>query len=208
MSEEHENEVSGRVEDEASAADSLDQQITQSLKKLNIDDINWGRYEITPEELLYLLDHAPYLQMVSTGTGSPTLPEPELITARSGWTIHHYGDAMSSSPGALLFSGGYFPIHDDEDGRGASGDGRGTIRKQAFDTAADMIALAKRMGWSGVHVVDGHPSMEWAAWMAAQDQGMSLAGYTPSEKDMKKRERVKRSEMEDRAKLDSHPQRR
>ena len=68
--------------------------------KLNID-INLFR-DISPEEIQYLLDLCPFLQIVDTVlhyVGDDQPPEVQFIKARTGWTILDYGDAMSSSPG-------------------------------------------------------------------------------------------------------------
>jgi hypothetical protein len=171
----------------------LPQAVIEGLQKLGLQPSVWER-PLTPEELQYLIDHCPFLQMVSTNIIDP-LEEPAFFTAKSGWVVHYYGDAMSSSPGHCLFARGFSEGDDDDDGAG--GAGLGTIWKQAFDTAAEMVAYAKAHGWRGVHVIDGHPLMQWAAWMKASDEGLAVEGYTPSEQALHKRQRVKRSEVED-----------
>ena len=179
-------------------------EIEASLKKLNVEDVDILR-SLTPEEILYLLDHCPFLQMIALGDQLPS-EAPEFITARSGWVIHNYGDAMSSSPGKLLFAGGDFrTLLNDEDDGGATNSGKGTLVKQAFDTAAEMIEIAKKLGWAGAQLIDGHPLMMWAAWMKASDEHFGIEGYQPTEKDQKKRERVKRSEIEDLMQTDFRP---
>ena len=186
---------------------TLPEDIEASLEKLNLQDIDALR-SLSPEEIIYLFDHCPFLQLVSTGNAAP-LDTPTLITAASGWTIHHYGDAMSSSPGSLLFAGGQFRIllddDDDDGGSGIINPDKGTIVKQTFDTAAEMIALAQQFGWAGVKLIDGHPLMLWAAWMKASDEAYPLEGYEPTKKDRKKRERIKRSDIEDLAQMKIRP---
>ncbi len=179
-------------DDVKNTENELSAELQEALKKLNLNDTDWAR-ALSPEEILYLLSQCPFLQIVSTGEVQ-ALEEPEFITAKSGWKIHYYGNAMSSSPGELLFKSSDFR---QDDGGESGKSGRGTIVKQAFDTAADMIAFAQKRGWRGVHIVDGHPLMVWAAWMQAQDDAYSITGYTPDEKEIKKRERLKRSEIED-----------
>lgn len=147
----------------------------------------WQRH-VTPQELLALLDRCPFLQIVAAG-GVPHLETPEFIQAKSGWVIHHYGDAMSSSPGVLMLGS----RHDDDD----EGGGHGTLQRQSFDTAQEMIALAKKLGWPAVKTIDGHPWMVWAAWMKAEDESIPLENYEPTKRDQEKRERVKRSDTED-----------
>src|SRR3990167_5757048 len=182
----------------------IEAQTKEALQRLGLENIDWNR-PITPEDIQYLLNHWPYLQIVSTGNFQ-TLPELRIITAKSGWDIHYYGDAMSSSPGKFLIAGGDYRIllSDNEQEGGLVNPGKGTIWKQAYDTAAEMIALAQhteldgqRLHWSGAKIVAGHPIMQFGAWMTAMDDEFSLAGYHPSPAHYAKRERVKRSTEED-----------
>lgn len=150
-------------------------------------DIDWLR-TITKEEVLYLLNHCPFLQITNTEMSLDD-KEFKLIESHSGWDIHDYGDALSSSPGKFLYGGGYFRIHvdgeEDEGGSGIVNPGKGTIVKQAFDTAFDMIEIAKANGWAGVHIVDGHPLMKRAAWIKGQELGIKIENFEPNKQDEK-----------------------
>lgn len=174
--------------------------IQQALeKKLLLPKVKWGR-PITHEDIAYLLAHCPFLQIVNVNAGeSDSLPKPRLIRARSGWIIHYYGDAMSSSPGEWLLGGGDFRmlLGDQAQNTAIINPGKGTIHKQAFDTAQEMIELVKQYGWPGIRIVDGHPSMRWAAWMKATDEEMSLTGYAPTPEEEEKRALLKRPPEED-----------
>lgn len=189
----------------------ISEEIEQALDKLNLKDVDFLR-PLTPEDILYLLNHCPFLQMVSMG-GSVPLAEVEFIITKTNWVIQHYGDAMSSSPGKLLFQGGNFRLLlKDEEGDGGDdggiiNPGKGTIWKQAFDTAQEMMALAKKLGWTGVKIVDGHPIMQWAAWMYAQDEKVHLEGYKPDKEARDKRRRIKRSDLDDMAQVEIRPSR-
>lgn len=151
-----------------------------------VSDIDWNR-PYTAAEVQHIIDNCPFLQIVSTGDNEP-FEKPEFITARSGWKIHHYGDAMSCSPGELLFGA---QAKEDDEG------GSGTIVRQAYETAAQMIQLAQEFGWAGIRIIDGHPLMQWAAWMQASDDEYHLEGFEPTEEDQQKRERIKRPNTED-----------
>lgn len=171
-------------------------------EKLNVD-IDWAR-RISPDELLWLLDHCPFLQIINTEVLLDKEEEgPKIITAESsGWDIHVYVDAMSSSPGKFLFGGGDFRIltEDDDDDGGEGGEivnpGKGTIFNQAFMTAAEMVSLAKRLGWTMIQIVDGHPRMVRAAWIKASELGLDVEGFSPSEYDEAVRKRVNLSSEE------------
>jgi len=174
--------------------DELEQQIQETAKKLNVD-IDVLR-EITPEEIQYLLDHCPFLQIV--GPEMELAPEKvKIVQSESGWDIHDYGDAIASSPGRLLIGGGNFRIYfgdeDDEDG-GSGGEiinpGKGTIRNQAFVTASEMVLMGQEHGWDVITIVDGHPLMKRAAWIKATEEGMTVDGFEPTEEDEKIRQRI------------------
>ncbi len=178
--------------------DELPADLREQLDKLGLTDlVDWST-AIKPSDILYLLDHCPFLQIVSA-QARPT-HEVKIIKAPSGWDVLDYGDAMTSSPGKLLFSDledfkRILKEEDENSGKGRTG--RGTIYQQTFDTAAFMVAQAIAMGWHGIHIVDGHPKMQWAAWMAALDNQLSVSGFEPSKEDLAKRERVKRPESDD-----------
>lgn len=186
------------------ASYSLPADVAATLKKIGVAVPLWDR-AVTPEEIQYFLDRWPYLQILSSNIIDP-FEQVEQVTAKSNWIILNYGDAMASSPGKFLFGGGDYRIgvkrkkkEDDDDGDGGAlvNPDKGTIWRQSFETAAEMAALAKKLGWEGIHIVDGHPNMKWAIWMHAMDAEMSLTGFEPSERDVERRERVKRSEIED-----------
>jgi len=175
---------------------NFEQLAKDASEKLGVD-IDVMR-EITPEEILYLLDHCPFLQIVNLEVGLGN-EEVSLVKADSGWVIHDYGDALSSSPGRLLFGGGYILSGDeDEEGGGGSGlvEGKGTVHKQAFDTAMQMVEIAHRHGWPGFHTIDGHPMMMRAAWIMAGKLGLQVTGFEPSVHDEQVRERFDLSETE------------
>ena len=118
--------------------------------------------------------------------------------------MHDYGDAICCSPGHFIIGGGYFRIsledEEDEDEEGGEGGGvvnpgKGTIYKQAFDTAFEMVKLANVHGWEGITIVDGHPLMLRAAWIASTAlEGLVIAGFHPTDYDQKVRERFMMSQ--------------
>lgn len=187
--------------------EDIENLIQDASQKLKLD-IDWMR-KLTPQDVLYLIDHCPFLQMINpdaTGEGESV----KLILADSGWMIHDYGDAMSSSPGELLFAGGDFRIRladekEDEGGEGGSilNPGKGTFRKQAFDTATQMAEMAANRNWAAIRFVDGHPLMQRAAWIRAEQLGLKVIGFTPDKYDKIVRDRIQLSpnELESRLKF-------
>ena len=163
----------------------------KTLRRLGFGEIDVTN--VNPSDILYLAERWQFLQVVESGGNKPALETPELITAKSGWTIINYGDAMATSPGKFLFGGGYFRIFgddDDDEGGGIVNPKKGTIFKQAFDSAAEMIQLAKEFGWDGVQIVDGHPNMQRAAWVEACRIGVRLDGYKADIEAEKTRRRI------------------
>ena len=61
---------------------------------------------IDPATIRQIVERRPFLQIISTEPNFSDTVIPEFYTASSGWTIHDYGDAMSSSLGEQLFSPG------------------------------------------------------------------------------------------------------
>ena len=173
----------------------IEQQVQQALQTLGLENTDWKRH-VSASDILYLLDQCPFLQIMDTALPvSPEIKPLVLVTAKSNWKIHDYGNAISSSPGELLFGPLGKPRkkwEDDEEG-GEGGSGSGTMVNQAVITAFEMIELAKQHGWAGVQIVDGHPLMAWAAWMQAFDSEITLEGFNPTAQDFSKRRRLKQS---------------
>lgn len=173
---------------------NIDEQLQQALQDLGMDQVDWKRH-VSPSDVLYLLDQCPFLQIMDTGLQiASELPPLQLITAKSGWKIHDYGNAMSSSPGELLYGDPRLRptrLDEDEAKGGEGGGGVGTIVNQAVMTAIEMVEIAQQHGWENVQLVDGHPLMAWAAWMQTLETGMEMEGYTPTAKDYAKLRRVK-----------------
>jgi len=185
-------------------------EITEEMKKeaewektlqrlgLNVGDIT----QVRDSDVLYLADQWQFLQVAESGGHIQPLEKPEILTAQSGWHILYFGDAMATSPGKWIFRGGYFQWSEnpEDEGDGSGGivnPGKGTIHKQAFDSACEIIRLAKERGWRGVQVVDGHPNMQRAAWVEACRIGVRMDGYMPDIEAEKHRRRIVSSSIEE-----------
>jgi hypothetical protein len=176
------------------------------LDKLKLDLNNWDR-KLTDTELEYLFDRFTHIQIATPS--SPNLPSytpPKIMTSRSGWAILNYGNAIASSPGEYLFNYAGIPQHthmkaknpslqgqDDDEG----GTGIGTLSKQRFITAEDIVAQALKNGWKSIHIVDGDPKFIWAIWAHAQEKNIAVTGYKFGKEEQERRDRVYRSQLED-----------
>ena len=143
---------------------------------------------LTKSDVLWLLDHCPFVQLTDGNQQAKPLDQVEVMTAETGWMIHNYGDAMSSSPGRLLFGSG-FSVSDDDEGSGGF-QAVGTVVRQRYMTAREMVAIALKQGWGSVYLVDGHPKMMRDIWIESQTQGITVIGYEPSDEDFVTRDRI------------------
>ena len=143
------------------------------------------------------------MRVVNTDAKAKVEESPKFILAKSGWLIQDFGNALISSPGELLFQddvGDWFLISAGEESDGGEGgdggDTRGTFTKQVVDTGAEMLFVAIERGWEGVKILEGHPLMQWAAWVMATDRNFKLEGYEPNQQEKNKRDRLRRSASE------------
>ncbi len=177
-----------KIPEEVKNADT-DWQKTLSRLGLIEPDIT----QVRDSDILYLAKQWQFLQIVELSGERPHLEKPELIEAKSGWTIINYNDAMATSPGKYIFRGGYYQWTDNADDEGDGGivnPKHGTIVKQAFDSAIEMIQLAKEWGWAGVMIVDGHPDMQRALWVEGCRIGIRVDGYQADMQAEKQRRRI------------------
>ncbi len=150
--------------------ENLDPDSQQLVEKIGLKEANWSR-PITPEDIEYLLQHWPFIQIMSTNE-LPIRDQADIYLLKTRWQCHDYGDALTTSPGKLLWQGGDYRINSD---LGLVNPGKGTVVKQAFDSAAELAAGAKRLGWEGINIIDGSPMMQkFIAYHARWEQGLSL----------------------------------
>ena len=154
---------------------SVEQMLQRIDSALELDEFIRRGY--SKADLIWILDRCPFVQITDALQKAQPLPEVDLVSsASSGWTIYNYGDAMSTSPGRLLF-GGYYRDDDDEGSGGVQA--HGTVVRQRYMAARDMVALTQQCGWGGIYLVDGHPKMMRDIWIEATRQDLSVMGYEP-----------------------------
>ena len=192
-----------------SSNDSPLDSVAENAEKAGIDLKKVVSRPISPQDIQYLKDRFPFMQLLNASEHRQIAEKPEFITAQSGWILYDYGDALCASPGTFLWGGGNHRIHipgqkkekDEEQGGAGTGElninqGHGTLIKQAVDTGAEMIYIAMERGWPAADIVDGHHWMMWGAWMLAEDREYLLGGYEPSLEDKARRQRLRRSKAE------------
>ena len=76
-------------------------ELEEMMHKYGIDIYSFRDIKI--QDIYYLLSQWPFLQIANTESRLADLqPEVQFVEAGSGWLIHDYGDALSSSPGRFL----------------------------------------------------------------------------------------------------------
>jgi hypothetical protein len=143
--------------------------------------------EITPEEISYINMKFAYVQIMNPHAMNE-FSEGQQLRAKSGYAIIDYENAMSASPGELLFTDQVF-VREGENYKQIN-TGSGTRIKQIIDTAAEMVQLAQQKGWPAIHILSGHPKMCWGIWKAAQDLQIPVTGYAPSKEEEAKYHRI------------------
>lgn len=152
---------------------------------------------VSGREVEYLIGRYPFLRIFDARADFSKieeLPSPDLVKADSGWIMQDYGFYICSSLGEWLYGDYSWGLGEEEGGEGAAGlfPGRGTLVKQEFDTAAEMVALGKTHGWEVLYILEGNSVMGWAAWVIAEELGLKVEGYEPSREDQERRDRLKR----------------
>jgi len=188
------------------------------LQGADLTGVDWSR-PVSDEDVAFLLSRYPFLQIVNNASDFSEEFKLSIVSANSGWVMHDYGDAISVSSGLFLYEwggnlyAGETPegsigeiiekeIEASDSGEGGdsdSGEGGddvkpppGTIIKQTFETAAEMVAIAKEKGWTSIYAVAGTRDMCWAAWMVAEELGLAFSGYDPTEEEEARHARVKK----------------
>ena len=144
--------------------------------------------EIRHGDIIYLCDQVyPYLQIASPGH-ELAATKINIIAAGNDWKIVDHGEILSAAA-----------PHDK-----VGSMGHGTIVKQQFDVAFEMMTLAQKRHWGQagdeggtgelkpetVQILGGTPMMERFAWFAAKVLGINLDGFTPTAEDQKWMEKL------------------
>lgn len=159
--------------------------------------------EISAKDVKHLLDRRPYLQIANSGESELGICDPVVKKTDTGWTMHDYFDAISAGPGDFLDEV-YIPSRSPkEEGGEGSGvgeakppeetQGAGTLKKQSFETAAELVAMVKERGWEGINMASDNEFMLWATWVAGQENGIATSGFEPSDQQKEKYDRIKRA---------------
>jgi hypothetical protein len=131
---------------------------------------------VAPTDIAYICNYIyPFIQLVNSA-GNFEGGVVHFYQSRAGWTIHDYGDAISTSAPHILDAkaaeeGG------DEGGKSGSG-----TNDQAI-TIEDIARLIIDKGWASVEIVAGSELMQKLLWVESKRYGFNLNGYDPSDND-------------------------
>ncbi len=195
------------ADDDNEKPSTFEEEFWESLgtqgKPLDVEQIRQFSIErpISLDDVEHLMSLFPYLDLCNADVKEPPLDSHpvKVHRAQSLWLIHDRGDRLTTGPGRLNF-GAYRrmrfdedgnPILDDDDDEGGSQWVRpdGTIIKQFFDTAIELIEIAAER-WPAANILSGYLPMQRAAWMAATEFGFAI-NYNPTAEDLMVFESIK-----------------
>ena len=155
---------------------------------------------ISASDIEYLRSRCPYIQILNIDATFEHYTSVHFIRAKSGWTIQDLDDGLCTSVGSFMFGGSDSPAIENPENKDPDlleefiNAGKGTVIKQAFDTAHEMVDLIKTRWKGGIEIIAGSDLMKWALWVAAEENKLKLIGYEPTEEHKQKRVRLNRLE--------------
>lgn len=152
---------------------------------------------ISHDDVEYVCNYSyPYLQIINVEATLSSDVAPKFNALPNGWVVYDYDQALCTSYSCKQ----YFKYHRIEDMEesddGEGGEGGGTIVKQQFDTAYEMLKEAQTKGWAAVEIIAGNKLMQFYAWVAAQELGISLYGFVPTSEQYRQYQRINRERIE------------
>jgi hypothetical protein len=142
---------------------------------------------ISSSDIEYLRSRCPYIQILNMEATFENYKKVRFISAKSGWTIQDLDDGLCTSIGPYLFGGADSPSIENADSKDSTqlqhfvNKGKGTLVKQAVDTAEEMALIAKTRWKGGIEIIGGSELMKRALWIFAQIHQVKLIGYEPDE---------------------------
>jgi len=131
---------------------------------------------LTSVDVEYVCDNFyPFLQLINSEAVFSEETSIKFTTTSTGWVIHDYGDAISTS----------LPHTTKGKERG------GTMGQIA--AASEIANLIATKGWAAVELIAGTPMMQRFLWIESKRYGFDLKGYEPDAGDEKCYERLMKS---------------
>jgi len=156
--------------------------------------------DISPSDIEYLRSRCPFIQILNIDATFEHYTSVHFIRAKSGWTIQDLDDGLCTSVGSFMFGGTDNPLIEDPENKDPDlleefiNAGKGTVIKQAFDTAHEMVEMIKHRWKGGIEIIAGSDLMKWALWVAAEENKLKLIGFEPTEEHKQRRTRLNRLE--------------
>lgn len=171
----------------------------------NIIDAVWGEQKkeerlelpvqlwspITHEDVEYVCNYFyPFLRLanVSGNAGGSSL-NPSFILLPNNWVVYDYINSLCTAVPHFYRKDIHGVSQEKQEKITETGDetgGEGTIVKQQFDAAFEIMNIAKERGWTAVQIIDGTQLIKFYAWIAAQELGISLEGFMPTDAERKR----------------------
>lgn len=143
--------------------------------------------------------HNPPPELLEHGI-KPTIgktAEPVIeITLRSGW-ISKYYNSYGNTPATIVVGPPNGLVGSSDMGAGGNGiydytNGKpiGTLERQMFVSAGDLVTLVLEQGWHSIRIEQGSPNMKWALWTVATHNKLEVLDYEPDDEGKAKSARV------------------
>ena len=128
---------------------------------------------LTAFDIKYICNNFyPFLQVINSDAVFSEETKVNFVPASTGWTIHDYGEAISTSAPK-------------------NSDGNSRILAQ-YQTMADVATLIAAKRWAAVELISGTQKMQSFLWIELKRYDLELKGYEPSDNDKKLSERLKK----------------
>lgn len=129
----------------------------------------------TPADIEYLCNnYYPFVQLINSEAIFDEEVQIKFITTSFGWTIHDYGDAISTSAS-----------HDIKNRMGSD------TTKQ-IDAAYEIAKLIATKGWTAIEFIAGSALLQHLLWITSKRYNFQIKGYAPTAEEEKCCERLKK----------------
>lgn len=135
--------------------------------------------EISPEWIAYLQKIYAYLEIGSLANDHSEVIPPSLIKIqKSGWTIQDYGSRIAVSSGDYAHG-----LRESDKLNDNASPGYGTIVAQSWNSAQQLVEIARERWPGGANLIGATPFMHFAAGYAAWLANYELLGLSVHESD-------------------------
>ena len=124
----------------------------------------------------------PFLQLVNVNAIFTEETTINFVTASTGWIIHDYGEAISTSAPHDAKPKKKDGSSSGDAGSSGGGSGSSGIGSQII-TVSEIADLIAEKGWAAVELIAGTKMMQRFIWIESKKYGFDISGYSPDAND-------------------------